>query len=123
QVRKLGRNRRRAKARSAAGWARLRSWGEYDGRLHGSPVVAVPPHDTSQVCSGCGQLVRTSLSVRTPSGPSCGWVLDRDHTAALVSREAGLAHATAQGIWDPVTHSSLGKGTTSGTVGHTGPYR
>src|SRR5262245_48953871 len=31
-----------------------------------SPLEAVPPHSTSQPCSGCGALVRTSVSVPTP---------------------------------------------------------
>jgi putative transposase len=40
------------------------------------------PAYTSQTCSGCGALVRQSLSVRTHVCPACGLVLDRDETAA-----------------------------------------
>ena len=116
QVRNLVRNRRLAKAISDAGWARFRAWVEYYGRVQQVPVLAVPPHSTSQACSGCGELVRKSLSVRTHVCPHCGLVLDRDHNAARLIREAGLAQAIQQGIWDPVRHRRVG----SGTVGHTG---
>ena len=39
--------------------------------------------NTSQICSGCGQLVKKELSERTYSCPFCGLVLDRDHNAAI----------------------------------------
>src|SRR5262249_26334520 len=82
------------------------------------------PHSTSQLCSGCGRLVGKSLSVRTQSCPHCGLVLDRDHNAAVVFQEAGLAHATQQGIWDPSTQRVIPKqGIGSSTVGHTGTDR
>jgi hypothetical protein len=80
------------------------------------PLLAVPPHSTTQRCSRCGKLVRKSLSVRTPVCPQCGLLLDRDHTAALVIREAGLAQATEQGVWDPKGQRVV---LPSGTVGHT----
>ena len=84
------------------------------------PVIAVPPHSTSQACSGCGTLVRTSLSVRTHVCPHCGLVLDQEHNAAQVIREAGLGQATRQGIWDPVRHQVMTQRVIgSGTVGHT----
>ena len=119
QIRNLVRNRRLAKAISDAGWARFRAWVEEYGRVQQVPVLAVPPHSTSQACSSCSRLVRTSLSVRThvcPHCGHCGLILDRDHNAAVVIREAGLAQAIQQGIWDPVRHRRVG----SGTVGHTG---
>jgi putative transposase len=116
QIRNLVRNRRLAKAISDAGWARFRHWVEYYGRLHGIPVVAVPPHYTSQLCSGCGEVVRKSLSIRTHVCPHCGLILDRDHNAALLIREAGLARAIQQGVWEATAQRVL----LSGTVGHTG---
>ena len=86
-------------------------------------MIAVPPHYTSQACSGCGK-VRKSLSMRTHICPHCGLVLDRDHHAARVIREAGLAHAVQQGIWDPIrhgiVHGVLECGLESGTVCPTG---
>jgi IS605 OrfB family transposase len=52
QVRNLVRNRRLAKSISDVSWSRLRWWVEYYGRLHGVPVIAVPPEYTSQDCTG-----------------------------------------------------------------------
>src|SRR5262249_1530519 len=104
QLRNLVKNRHLAKALSDAGWARFRSWVEYYGRLQQVPVIAVPPHYTSQWCSGCGELVRKSLSVRTHVCGHCGLILDRDHHAALLIRQAGLARAIQQGVWDPTAH-------------------
>jgi putative transposase len=54
-------------------------------------VIAVLPAYTSQDCSGCGERVRTSLSVRTHICPSCGLVRDRDANAALTMLRAGQA--------------------------------
>jgi putative transposase len=113
QVRNLVRNRRLAKAISDAGWARLRWWVEYYGRLHGVPVIAVAPQYTSQDCSGCGRRVRKSLSVRTHVCPHCGLLLDRDHNAAEVILQRGLEVARADGRWP---HETSGR---TGTVGHT----
>ena len=48
----------------------------------GCKVVAVNPKNTSQICSGCGQIVPKALSVRVHAC-SCGLTLDRDVNAAL----------------------------------------
>jgi putative transposase len=123
QVRNLLRNRRLAKSISDVGWATFRRWVEYYGRVHGVPVVAVPPQYTSQVCSGCGGLVRKSLSVRTHVCRRCGLVLDRDHNAArniLAAAVAALGGAVGSAGADdrfPVRHAP---DAASGTVGHTG---
>jgi putative transposase len=54
---------------------------EYKAEEAGTQVVAVNPSNTSQICSGCGQIVRKSLNVRTHNC-SCGLSLDRDVNAA-----------------------------------------
>jgi len=38
---------------------------------------------TSQICSGCGQIVQKDLSVRIHECPHCGLVMDRDLNASL----------------------------------------
>ena len=98
-VRNLVRNRKLAKAISDVGWGRFRCWIEYYGRLHGIPVIAVPPQYTSQDCSGCGEWVRKSLSMRTHICPRCGLLLDRDHNAARMILERGVKLAQEQGLW------------------------
>jgi putative transposase len=120
----LVRNRRLAKAISDVSWSRLRRWVEHYGRLHGVPVVAVPPEYTSQDCSGilpngkpCPARIRKSLSMRTHICPRCGLILDRDENAALNILARGLALAREQGRWA----QEAGEPTElSGTVGHTG---
>jgi putative transposase len=47
----------------------------------GKRVEAVPPAYTSQDCSGCGERIDKSLSVRTHVCTNCGLILDRDENA------------------------------------------
>jgi putative transposase len=65
-----------------AGWAQFRTILEGKAACAGRRVVAVPPPYTSQECSGCGERVEKSLSVRTHVCPSCELILDRDENAA-----------------------------------------
>lgn len=57
----------------------------------GSLLLAVPAHNTSRACSGCGAIVEKSLSVRVHHCPDCGLVLDRDVNAAcnILTRALG----------------------------------
>ena len=55
----------------------------------GHVVIRVPAHFTTQRCSGCGEYVQKSLSVRTHICPSCGLVEDRDVNAAKNILRAG----------------------------------
>lgn len=57
----------------------------------GRTVVLVDPRNTTQMCSGCGEIVRKGLSVRVHTCPHCGLILDRDHNAALNILRRGLA--------------------------------
>ena len=98
-VKGLVRNRHLAKSISDAGWYTFRQWLEYFGHKYGKVTVAVPPHNTSQNCSHCGQKVKKSLSTRTHICPHCGYVEDRDINAAINILRLGLS-----------------------TVGHTGTY-
>ena len=124
-VRNLVRNRHLAKAISDVGWSRLRRWVEYYGRLHEVPMVAVPPQYTSQDCSGmlpdgspCSARIQKALSMRTHICPRCGLLLDRDHNAAAVILQRGLAVARADGRWPHETSGRMSE--LRGTVGHTG---
>jgi putative transposase len=83
QVANMVRNRPLAKSISDAGWAAFRAILEAKAACAGRRVVAIPAQYTSQECSGCGERVPKSLSVRTHICPSCGLVLDRDVNAAL----------------------------------------
>ena len=71
---------------------------EYFGKVFKRITIAVNPAYTSQECSGCGAIVKKSLSTRTHAC-SCGCRLDRDENAALNILNKGLS-----------------------TVGHTGTF-
>jgi putative transposase len=83
QIAGLLKNHHLAKSIADASWGQFLSWVRYYGGLHGIPIVAVPARFTTQDCSGCGERVKKSLSIRTHVCPHCGLVLDRDHNAAL----------------------------------------
>lgn len=66
-----------------AGWSAFVALCTSKAEEAGCTVVKVAPHDTSQVCSSCGCVVKKDLSVRWHSCPHCVCELDRDHNAAL----------------------------------------
>jgi putative transposase len=74
-----------------AGWYAFRVILACKAAYAGKRVEAVPPAYTSQDCSGCGERVRKSLSVRTHVCPTCGLILDRDENAAVNILWAGQA--------------------------------
>ena len=97
-VKGMVRNRKLAKSISDAGWSTFRQWLEYFGYKHGRVTVAVPPHQTSQICSNCGAVVKKSLSTRTHVC-ECGFVEDRDVNAALNILQKGLSTAGHTGTY------------------------
>ncbi|GLV59745.1 transposase [Dictyobacter sp. S3.2.2.5] len=66
-----------------AGWSAFVALCTSKAEEAGCTVVKVAPHDTSQVCSACGCVVKKDLRVRWHSCPHCGCQLDRDHNAAI----------------------------------------
>jgi putative transposase len=82
-VKNMVKNRYLAKSINDVAWSNFRRWLEYFGYKYGKITVAVPPHNTSQDCSNCGQKVQKSLSVRTHICPHCGFIADRDLNAAI----------------------------------------
>lgn len=75
------------------------AWGTFIGILSskaeeaGRTVEKVNPRNTSQMCSGCGAIVRKSLSVRVHRC-GCGTALHRDHNAAINILRRGTAEST-----------------------------
>jgi putative transposase len=65
-----------------AGWRHFLCILAYKAACAGKRVEAVNPAYTSQDCSGCGERIQISLSVRTHVCTNCGLVLDRDENAA-----------------------------------------
>jgi putative transposase len=83
QIHNLVKNHKLAKSIHDAAWGQFLRWVKSYALMHGIAVVAVPPHYTSQDCSGCGERVQKTLSTRTHVCPTCGLVLDRDENAAV----------------------------------------
>jgi putative transposase len=98
RVRNLVRNAHLAKSISDAGWAAFRTILDAKAACAGRQMIAVPSAYTSQDCSGCGERVHKSLSVRTHVCPSCGLVLDRDENAAKNILRAGQARQGAMAL-------------------------
>src|SRR5260221_3260113 len=78
RVANMVRNPHLAKSITDAGWAAFRSILEGKAAYAGRRVVAVPPAYTTQDCSGCGERIPKSLSVRTHVCANCGLVPVRD---------------------------------------------
>jgi len=79
-----------ARSIADASGSRFVSMLDYKVEKTGGHLIRVDPRNTSQECSGCGELVPKSLAVRTHACPSCGWVIDRDHHASLNILRAGI---------------------------------
>ena len=76
-----------------AGWYSFRQILTCKAAWASKRVEAVPPAYTSQDCSGCGERVEQSLSVRTHVCTNCGLILDRDENAAKNIQWLGQALA------------------------------
>ena len=65
QIANLVKNHHLAKSISDAAWGQFLGWLRSYGAMANVPVVAVSPRFTTQDCSGCGERVEKSLSMRT----------------------------------------------------------
>ena len=75
------------------GWSTFIAFCEYKAANAGTvQVVKVDPKYTSQVCSGCGTVVKKTLEERWHSC-QCGTELDRDHNAAINIRNLWLGRS------------------------------
>jgi putative transposase len=95
KIASLVKNHHLAKRISDASWGLFLGWLRYYGQMHGISVIAVSPRYTTQDCSGCGERVKKTLSMRTHICPACGLVLDRDYNAALNILFAALEYLAA----------------------------
>ncbi len=77
------RNHRLAKSISDAGWSGFISILEFKAENAGKRVWKVNARNTSQICSGCGETVKKSLSQRTHKCGGCGLKINRDENAAI----------------------------------------
>jgi putative transposase len=82
-----------------AGWYAFRRILACKAARAGKRVEVIPLAYTSQDCSGCGERVEKSLSVRTHGCTNCGLIVDRDENAALNSLREGHSR---QALTQPV---------------------
>jgi len=72
-----------------AGWGQFQQICVNKAECAGSHILFVSPKYTSQMCSGCGAIVKKGLEERWHEC-SCGCSLDRDHNAAINILRLGL---------------------------------
>ncbi|MFX4303675.1 RNA-guided endonuclease InsQ/TnpB family protein [Alicyclobacillus tolerans] len=91
QVKGMMKNHRLAKSIVNVSWGKLATYLEYKAKNAGKQLIKVPPHHTSQLCSGgCGTIVKKDLSVRIHKCSVCGLEIDRDVNAAINILHRGL---------------------------------
>lgn len=72
-------------------WGKLIEFTDYKAAKAGRTLVLVDPKNTTQECSGCGEIVRKELNVRIHDCPHCKCILDRDLNAAINILSRGLS--------------------------------
>ena len=82
-IKNMVKNRHLSKSISDSSWGIFFNFLTYKAAEADRTVIKVPPHNTSQICYGCGEKVPKSLSVRLHRCPFCELVLDRDLNASL----------------------------------------
>ena len=78
-----------AKSIHDVGWGKFIAMLSYKAESAGSYAVAVNPYHTSQICSGCGTLVKKEIYQRSHDCPVCGLSLHRDYNAAINILKSG----------------------------------
>jgi putative transposase len=82
-----------AKSVLDASWNRFRTYVTYKAESAGRKVVLVNPANTSQMCSGCGSIIKKDLSERVHNCLKCGLIMDRDLNASKNILRLGLQSA------------------------------
>jgi len=82
---------------SDAAWGQFLQFTSYKAEEAGRMFMEVNPKNTSQICSGCGEMVPKGLGDRTHSCPHCGFTSSRDHNASLNILRRGLASLAKSG--------------------------
>jgi len=79
-----------AKNIADAAWHLLISTTANKAEEAGCRIVLVHPMQTTQMCSGCGEIVKKTLSDRVHNCPYCGLIMDRDLNASINIMRLGL---------------------------------
>ena len=90
-------NHKLAKSISDASWSKFIEYTSCKAESAGKKVILVNAQNTSQICSGCGNTAKKSLSVRTHKC-LCGLVLNRDINAAINILRLGTSPGGATAV-------------------------
>lgn len=99
QIRNMVKNHHIAKSISDAGWGLFLAKLAYKAEEAGRLFEKIAPNNTSQICSGCGEKVLKSLSIRIHKCPFCGLILDRDENAAINILKRSTVGTTGSYAW------------------------
>jgi putative transposase len=112
KITNMMRNKHLSKSIGGAGWGMLRNALTYMAKLSEGVIAFVDPKNTSQLCSGCGELVPKDLAERVHTCPFCGLVLDRDVNAArnILRKGIGLGQPESTPVGEATSTQLLGVG-------------
>ncbi len=82
-ARGMVKNHQLAGAITDVSWSDFTNKHPYKAESAGGKVLKVNPKNTSQMCSGCGDIVKKTLAIRTHNCPNCGLKIDRDINASI----------------------------------------
>lgn len=91
------RNHKLAKHISDCAWRKLIEYTTYKAEEAGVEVRLVNPKNTTQICSGCGDVVPKTLADRIHCCPHCGLEVNRDLNAAINILTVGITGNHAYG--------------------------
>lgn len=89
-VKGMVKNKHLAKSIHEVAWNQLITFTTYKAEYAGKEVKLVNPHNTTQMCSSCGEIVKKTLAEREHRC-SCGYVAHRDVNAAINILNRGLS--------------------------------
>jgi putative transposase len=101
-----GSSRRLHRSIAEASWNKFVSLLDQKAIMRSGRLIRIDPYNTSQICSGCGNIVKKPLGVRMHEC-SCGLSVHRDLNAAInIADRAGLARIHACGDKTSVADST-----------------
>src|SRR5262245_42137380 len=90
-IRGMVKNRHLAQAISDVAWGSFFTMTQTKAESAGRVFERVDPRYTSQICSQCGHRQKMPLAIRVYECSRCGFVIGRDHNAAITIDRAGQA--------------------------------
>ncbi len=107
-IKGMAKNNNMGKSIHDVAWGTFFEWLQWVAKRDGKHFHVVDPAHTSKTCSNCCQRVKgqMSLSVRTFACKHCGFVLDRDHNAAInILNRAAVALRGVE-LWDTILYET-----------------